>query len=796
MKHRIAFVCALALPGLCSAAAPAMVGQIDAGAPITQLRISADGKLAVAFLQPSGDLPWGIRVIDTSVPEKPVLRGFIGAASPGRLVLAPDGRQALLLTELEKEAFDTETRHEIVAIDLSNPDAPKPSWRREILARRVVLADDASAYAASQRSKTEEGHWQTVITWANGGRPDAVMEEAGWLQPDMKFSEGARFLVSMQFNNQLRILDLRETPSALYEQGYTGYSRYDCIAAILESGHVVVEDTRVPRLGVYAPKADIPRIATLTHDGSKHCERLGIGPGGSLILAGEIGSGRVYRLDLRDPGNLAFGGSWQFPVKTYPLAVAGALAYAAAGEHGRQVQIFRLDVAGPAAVDWAALEAAHRAAMDRYTQELQAGKPAPHLFALGHLEQAGVRQALQAPVQEISAQRAAVIFNDYGFLASKSGTESPSAEPALRRALELDPNRALAALNLAEVLRGRLSAMTDTSAKQRQVSEIQALYSKYLDLGGKSNARIESFMKGGAARSADGDICSAIARYADTGLLQEWVAASATNIKAGNRRIDIAFATEGTAHVPVIYAFDADTDFPLDEHAISVPEDDLWGGDRLGLIDYGDTAHILHYRDFHHPVAAWPLSGGPACRFKTHTVERIGPGAVEPELCRSLSQSRGPAAIEFKAPAPIERETVSERYSETSAGSMRALDFANSGNPENILELALNSSAGAGCDEIFYDVVDKAGQRFASSSKRDLLMKLQNADPSNRYPMLPCGNRARFFMYHGKVYFENKPAAWPPADNWNQYHRVARVDRGRVVDVCDFRFETTIALER
>ena len=260
--------------------------------------------------------------------------------------------------------------------------------------------------------------------------------------------------------------------------------------------------------------------------------------------------------------------------------------------------------------------------------------------------------------------------------------------------------------------------------------------------------------------------------------------------------MDIAFAIEGTAHVPVTYAFDADTDFPLDEDTVSVPEDDLWGGDRLGLIDYGDAAHILHYRDFRHPVAAWPLSGGPACRFKTHTVERVGPGAVEPELCRSLSQSRGPAAIEFKAPAPIERDTVSERYSETSAGSMRALDFANSGNPENILELALNSSAGAGCDEIFYDVVDKAGQRFASSSKRDLLMKLQNADPSNRYPMLPCGNKARFFLYHGKVYFENKPAASPPADNWNQYHRVARVDRGRVVDVCDFRFETTIALKR
>src|SRR5262249_28486946 len=337
----------------------------------------------------------------------------------------------------------------------------------------------------------------------------------------------------------------------------------------------------------------------------------------------------------------AFSGFWQFPVNTYPDAVAGALAYAAAGEHGRQLQVSRLDMAGPTSVDWAALDAAHRAAMDRYNQELQEGNPVPHVFSIKRLEEAGIRQALQAPVEGISAQRAAAIFNDYGFLASKSGAESTSAEPALRRAMELDPNRALAALNLADVLRGRLPTLTDPSAKQRQMFEIQALYSKYLELGGKSYARIESFMKGNRAQTGDGDICTAIARYANAGRLQEWVSQSATNIKAGDRRIDIAFATEGTAHVPVMYAFDAATDFPLDEDAISVPVDDLWGGDELGLIVYGDTAHILHYRDFRHPVATRSLSGDQACRFKTHTVERVGPGVVEPELCRSLSQGRG-----------------------------------------------------------------------------------------------------------------------------------------------------------
>jgi len=611
------------------------------------------------------------------------------------------------------------------------------------------------------------------------------------------FSEGARFLVFLQLHNQLRILDLREASPILYEQGFTPYQRYDCIAAVLKSGHVLVEDTRIPRLGIYAPEANIPRAATLAHDGNKHCERLDVRTAGNLIVAGDIGSGRVYSIDLRNPGKPAFGDFWQFPVNTYPKAVAGPLAYATTGAHEGQLQVFRLDVAGSAAVDWAALDAAHRAVMDRYNQELQEGKLVPHSRAALDLEWAGVRQALQAPVEGISTQRAAAIFNDYGFLAANGGVASSSAEHALRRAMELDPNRVLVALNLADVLRSRLSALTDTSAKQHRMLEIRALYSKYLELGGKSNARIVSFMKGSEFQGSDGDICSAIPTFANVGRLQEWIAQSATNIKAGDLRIDIAFATEGTVNVPTMHAFDAETDFPLQDDALPAPwEDDVGGGDKLGLIVYRDMAHVLYYRDFRHPVAAWTLSGAPVCRFKTHTVERVGPAAVEPELCRSLTQGKGPAAIEFKTPASIERDVVSERYSETGAGNMRALDFANDGKPENVLELGMSSGAGAGCDEVFFDVVDKAGRQLISGSRRDLLMKLQNADPSKRDPMLPCANKARFFVYHGKVYFENKPAALPPADNGDQYHRVARVDRSKVVDVCDFKFETTIALER
>jgi hypothetical protein len=122
---------------------------------------------------------------------------------------------------------------------------------------------------------------------------------------------------------------------------------------------------------------------------------------------------------------------------------------------------------------------------------------------------------------------------------------------------------------------------------------------------------------------------------------------------------------------------------------------------------------------------------------------------------------------------------------------MRLLDFANSDQPANVAEMWLSSGAGPGCDAIFYDILDKTGKNLLTGPMHELLMKLQNVDPSDRYPIRPCGNKPRFFTHGGKIYFENKPATWPPIDERDQYHRVTRIDGSNVVDVCDFKFETT-----
>jgi hypothetical protein len=74
----------------------------------------------------------------------------------------------------------------------------------------------------------------------------------------------------------------------------------------------------------------------------------------------------------------------------------------------------------------------------------------------------------------------------------------------------------------------------------------------------------------------------------------------------------------------------------------------------------------------------------------------------------------------------------------------------------------------------------------------DLIMQMQKANPTNRYPILPCGNSPRFFEYQSKLYFESTPTEWPPVDVWHQYHTVDRIEAGQVRDVCGIQFQSEV----
>jgi hypothetical protein len=731
-----------------------------------------------------GDRPSGIRVIDSSRPGKLVLNGFLPAE--GTIVLSPDGLHALVHRRVDKQEFNKATRHEITLIDLSDPGAPKERWRREILARNITLAPDAGAYVASRPAPAGVARWQVVVSKTSGDKQNRVFDEPEYSDGKVQVSDRASVLVFSGWGNQLWILDLRTKVPVMLEQGYTFAHRHSCVAAILETGHILVQDARAPRMGVYASTRDVARVSTLNRKGGALCGRVDANAtdGHPIITDWQ---GRVERFNLRRPNKPGIDTIWQLPAQTYALAAAFPQLFAVGGKEGRELQIFRLDTPASTAVDWAALADVHRSIMDRYSQAVADKRPISQFKAMQELEDAGIATTLDAPVVGVSTKTAAMILNDYGFMAAQGGRAS--AEPALRRAVSLDPQRSLAKLNLADLLRFGLSSLSNFQAKQKQALEAKALYREYLKLGGRRADRIDAFLEEPVG-AGKGDTCLTIASYANAGRLRELVSDSGTNIRVGDRRLDLVFSTQGTAHVPVVYAFDSLTDAPLADDELFVSgADTLWGGDQLGLLVSRDATQILHYRDFRHPVRTTPISGGNPCRFVAQTVEVLGPKAIENELCHSLSLGDAGSTIKFETPAPIAAEDVTERHRQTSAGNMRALDFANDGEALNVVELALSSTAGAGCDANFYDALNDQGTELASGPRRELLIRLQEGGGS-------CGNVARFFEADGKVYFENKPAAWPPADERNQYHRVTRIEKGTVIDVCDFKFKTTIVVER
>lgn len=886
---------ALGLPGAGLAIAPAPAGQLALAAPVAQLRAASQAPRLAALLLAGSGQPAGLLVLDgpgsdagstggtggtagapAATPRLPVPRGFLAlgtadgaapglpaggasaltasVAAAGGLALSPDGRRALVLLLPEPEKFNTATRHRLLALDLSEPDAPRELWRRELHARQVLLAPDASAWAVSApasrdatptspatttpQAKTTRtpDTWATTVTWLDAARPPVVLPDDS--AAPVRLSAGGSFLAWEGRSNQLRVADLRaadvraaslrqagaggtgtSTSTNVQEQSYSFYGRHHCTVALLDNGHVLVEDQRAPRLGVYAPGPGMPRLATLAHDSTHHCMAIAQDGLGNLLAAGAAGV--LRQVNLAQPASPFFNGQWQLPPGLAPLAAAGTLLYAA---RGNTLHLFRLDQGNAVDVDWAALAQAHAAIMARHAQARRQGRKDADAAALAALEAAGAALAPDSPIQGLAPRRAAAILADFGRLLAPDTTRGALAEFALKRATVLDPGNATAALNLADLWLAQWPALADLHQRAQRGAQIGAAYGKYLQAGGKPLARFAGLLPPGAgvpqpppsppapqSRQPEGDICDAIARHANTGQLARLVARQAVDVMLDGRRVDLVFTTEGTARVPAIHAFDAATDEALE--GLDVPEPgggELGGGDLLALATWQGQAHVLHYRDLRHPVATAPLAGGPGCRFAVRTTERIGPAARVPALCRRLMAEiaaqvaaeaadgaqaaigAAGAAIAFHTPAPIAPDAVKARHGESTVAGVARVDFANDGRPATVALLDLSSGAGAGCELQFFDLLDTPGRRWISGPRQALLLKLQGADLAARYP-LHCFNRPRLLRHGGATYFEDRPAAWPPQDEASQYHRVARVHGGAVRDVCDFRFDSTVS---
>lgn len=771
---------------------------LDLQESVVDARASVDGKRFVIVSQHADGKGATLRVLDATDPARLRESGTLELPIPAVMALSTDGRHALFAAVARRDAPDAPSDHEVIAVDLTAPAQPRVRWREHYLARSIVLAAQAGrfAYVRPVPGKTDE--WETAVVSAEDRRTVRVIATDQYGSDVSVLSPQGRFLARTSYG-LLSLWDLDAAKDAREERSMGPANRftYGCVHAVLDSGHIVVPDGRTPRIGVYAPGTGLPRIAALRIDSrSLDCRPLNEGRStGSLSFTS--GSGRV--LDLALPGTALPGvrGEWQLPAGYRAQAVVGDLVLAVRRKPA-ELRLFRLDAAPLAPVDWRPLELAHQAAL----QELRGVTPTAWYsrdrVAVERLEGAGIAEALSAPVAELSPRRAAAILNDYGFLLTKIRQTPYRAEAALRRAIVLDPGRALAHLNLADLLRSDLGTFAATGGDVgERDKEIASHYRAYLAAGGAPTAASTSYLRGDPAAGVR-QSCARIAAWANAGRLKELVSDVGVDVPWGSTRVDLSVTVQGTARVPEINVSDAVTDQGIPDEQLAEPArlaENLWGGDELGLLTLDGRHHILHYRDWRHPVASSAMdgeqNGSDDCRFTTATKETISAQASEPQLCRSLQAPASVVDIDFDEDASVDPSVVRERWRETEINGTTMLAFANTGTPVRVARMRMDSSAGAGCGATFYETLDDDATTLRPGPDRDLLRALQGARADDRRPVT-CGNQARFFEHQGRVYFETKPAIWPPQDSGDEYHRVTTVRNGRVLEVCGFGFTSRV----
>jgi hypothetical protein len=310
--------------------------------------------------------------------------------------------------------------------------------------------------------------------------------------------------------------------------------------------------------------------------------------------------------------------------------------------------------------------------------------------------------------------------------------------------------------------------------------------------------RIELLYEVASENSNAGGVCSKIAELANSGQLGKFISDKGTNIPFKERKLNFRFYSEGTAHTASWEVTQSSGPALKADEIPSLPpgaddESNPMIGEMLGLLTYKNAYYIIYYRDVAHPLSTIALADSSTCGFSFTVDEKIGQNASQPELCRMLQSDQGITEIPFDTPSKIKPGTIAHEWDGLTIKGTRNIRFANNNVPVNVAQIELISGAGAGCEEIYYDTLNADGTGFDNTTQRDLLMKLQGADPTNRYPVVPCENKPRFISYNNQIFFETKPAGWPPSDSFNAYHRVTTVSHGQVQDVCNFTLKTVVS---
>ncbi len=187
------------------------------------------------------------------------------------------------------------------------------------------------------------------------------------------------------------------------------------------------------------------------------------------------------------------------------------------------------------------------------------------------LKTAGIDHASKRKPSGMSDRVLAEILNDYGFFLSKA-RRSQEALDVYKRAIQLNPNRAVAYLNLGDSLRNQLSQADSFKEKIELTKEIKRAYLQYKKLHGKSTTAIDSFLALNVVDNPIADFCEYVAAYANQGRLRELFGRGDSVLKAdesGTMQVNIIY--QGTANLPWVRVIDNSTNDEISEDNVKLP---------------------------------------------------------------------------------------------------------------------------------------------------------------------------------------------------------------------------------
>jgi ankyrin repeat protein len=452
------------------------------------------------------------------------------------------------------------------------------------------------------------------------------------------------------------------------------------------------------------------------------------------------------------------------------------------------------------------LRAAHAEALRQYQRKAHKHDFEKTRNAINLLKSAGIGHVSEKKPSGMSDKALAEILNDYGFFLSKEYRDKEAID-IYKEAIQLDPNRAVAYLNLGDGLRKQLSAVDSFKEKIELTKEIKSAYLQYKKLHGKSTPAIDSFLALNVVDTPIADFCEYVARYANQGRLTELFGSGDSVLKAdetGTMQVNVEY--QGTAHNPWVRYFDNNTNEEISEAAdkdeIGEEDDDRRWTQEIALIPFSDGHHLLYFNRGGYLVSSSPIGAarkkGKVCDFFVNVTESFDQKSRDARVCKRMQSSAPLPYIPFDEPHSLTYEMIDDAgYSETSPLEAGNVDFDNDGKDEVLVKLGYASGAGAGCGYDFFDLLNEKRDGFSDSKKRQLLLELQGINKDERHPVPRCGgNVTGWFRHDGITYYETKYPGKQPGYEGQQFHTVSYIKDGKIHKVCDARFKIRIETEQ